>query len=249
MGSSIRWASFLVSAALLVSCKTQLQPTVNKVQYYQIDANYSIDSAIVKYYSPYKIQLESEMNRVIGFSDAHLTKTREAESLAANFFTDALLWKGQQLDPAVQVSFATKGGIRSDLKAGNITVGNIFEIMPFENSVTVLTLSGKDMLRWADYMARTGGQPASGIKLLIENKKVKEFLVQGKPIDPNQTYKLVTYDYLANGGDYVDFLDQVLDRKDYTQRIRESLMEYVSELTKQGKHIQATIDGRVRIIE
>lgn len=74
-------------------------------------------------------------------------------------------------------------------------------------------------------------------------------MVQGKPIDPNQTYKLVTYDYLANGGDYVDFLDQVLDRKDYTQRIRESLMEYVSELTKQGKHIQATIDGRVLIIE
>ncbi len=245
----MRGITLLAFTALLASCKTQLQPTINKEQYYSIDSTLQADTAIVNYYLPYKGKLEAEMNRVIGYADAALTKSRDAESLVGNFFTDALLWKGQQLDPGVQVSFATKGGIRSELKAGNISVGNIFELMPFENAVTIVTLSGADMLRMASFMAKTSGQPASGIQLLIEDGKVKEFLVQGKPVDPQASYKLVTYDYLANGGDYVTFLDQVIDRKDYTQRVRETLMEYISAQTKQGKHIQAKIDGRVRIIK
>ncbi len=245
----MRGMTLLAVTALLASCKTQLQPTISKEQYYSIDSTWVADTAIVNYYLPYKGKLEAEMNRVIGFADHALTKSRDAESLVGNFFTDALLWKGQQLDPEVQVSFATKGGIRSELKAGDISVGNIFELMPFENAVTIVTLSGKDMLRLADFIAKTSGQPASGIQLLIEHGQVKEFLVQGQPIDPTASYKLVTYDYLANGGDYVTFLDQVIARKDYTQRVRETLMEYVSTQTKQGKHIQAKIDGRVRIIK
>lgn len=249
MKSSLRWGSLLVTALLLYSCKTQLQPTISKDRYYLIDATYSTDSTIVDYYSPFKKQLEAEMNRVIGFSDALLTKNRGAESLVGNFFTDAMLWKGQQLDPAVQVSFATKGGIRSELKSGDITVGHIFEMMPFENVVSILTLKGTDMLRWAEYMARTGGQPVSGISLIIKDKQVQEFLIQGKPVDPQAEYKLVTYDYLANGGDYVDCFDKLVERKDYSQRVRETLMEYVADKTKQGKHIQAILDGRVRIIE
>lgn len=247
MKKYMRWSCLFAVAALLSSCRTQLQPTVNKEQYYEIDIAMPADTAIVNYYLPYKAKLESEMNRVIGISDQHLTKSRDGESLVGNFFADALLWKGQQLDPEVQVSFATKGGIRSELKAGDVTVGNVFEMMPFENAVTILTLSGEDMLRWAAFMAKTGGQPASGISLTIEDGQVKEFLVQGKPVVAGANYKLVTYDYLANGGDYVTCFDKALARKDYTQRIRETLMEYISGLTTQGKHIQAKIDGRVRI--
>lgn len=249
MRNSLYRSSLFAILLLLFSCKTQLHHTVSKDQYYRVDTSIIADASVITYYAPYKAQLEAEMNRVIGFSDQHLTRSRGPESLMGNFFVEALLWKGKQLDPNVQASFATKGGIRADLQAGDVTVGSIFEIMPFENVLSILTLSGVDMLRWADHMASTGGQPASGIKLVIENGKVKEFLVQGKPVDPHAKYKLVTYDYLANGGDYVTFLDNVIARKDYTQRIRETLIEYVSDLTAQGKHIQSQLDGRVQIIK
>ncbi|WP_437919589.1 5'-nucleotidase C-terminal domain-containing protein [Sphingobacterium sp. LRF_L2] len=247
MKISLHWRSFVFLALLSSSCKTQLHPTVSKEQHYQIDDAIIADTSIVNYYLPYKGKLEAEMNRVIGVSDLALTKSREGESLVGNFFADALLWKGKQLDPEVQVSFATKGGIRSELKAGNVTVGNIFEIMPFENSVSILKLTGVDMLRWADFMAETGGQPASGIQLTVDKGKVSQFLVQGKTVDPNAIYTLVTYDYLANGGDYVHFFDKVSARKDYPQRVRETLMEYISTLTNQGKHIQSQLDGRIQI--
>ena len=247
MKRSWRIGLLVITSLSLVSCKTQLHPNISKIQYYQIDNSLSGDSTIINYYSPFKTKLEEEMNRVIGVSDVPLVKNRDAESLAGNFFVDALLWKGKQLDPQVSVSFATKGGIRAGLPQGNITVGNIFEMMPFENAVTIITLSGKDMLRWADYMAKTGGQPAGGIKLIIHNDQVQSFEVNGKPVDPNGHYKMVTYDYLANGGDYINFLDTVLERKDHPQRVRETLIEYVSLLTNQGKHIQAKLDGRVQV--
>jgi len=243
------WCALLSAVLSLSTCKTQLQHEVNKRQYYQVDSSIVADSRIIDYYAPYKQQLDAEMNRVIGISDHYLTHSRASESLMGNFFADALLWKGKQLDPDVQASFSTKGGIRAELKAGEITVGNIFQIMPFENMVSILTLHGADMLRWADYMAKTGGQPAGGIKLVIKDDKVVEFLVQGKPVDPDAKYKLVTYDYLANGGDYVTCFDNVIARQDYKQLVRETLIEYVSDLTKQGKHIQAQLDGRVQIIQ
>ncbi|WP_245893663.1 5'-nucleotidase C-terminal domain-containing protein [Sphingobacterium gobiense] len=248
MNRSLLWCVFLSVAILLSSCKTQLYHQVNNGRYYQIDTTIVADSSILAYYAPYKEQLEIEMNRVIGFAAKELPRGGGAQSLLGNFFADALLWKGQQLDPEVQASFATKGGIRADLRAGDITVGNIFEIMPFENAVTILTLSGGDMLRWAEYMATTGGQPVSGIQLVIEDKKVKEFLIQGKPVDLAATYKLATYDYLANGGDYVSCFDNPIARSDHPQRIRETLMEYVISRTTQGKNIQAQLDGRVQII-
>ncbi|HLT87732.1 MAG TPA: 5'-nucleotidase C-terminal domain-containing protein [Sphingobacterium sp.] len=250
MKRAVLWCSLFSVVCWLSSCKTQLQHQINKGQYYQIDASIVADSSIIQYYAPYKAKLEAEMNRIVGYADNAVTRNRNApESLMGNFFADALLWKGKQLDSEVLASFATKDGIRADMNAGSITVGNIFEIMPFENVVCVLTLSGGDMQRLADYMAKTGGQPVSGIKLIIENGKVKEFLVQGKPIDPNAHYKLVTYDYLANGGDYVTFFDNPIAREDYTQLLRETLMEYVSDLKKQGKHVQAQLDGRVQIIK
>ncbi|MBD1431339.1 5'-nucleotidase C-terminal domain-containing protein [Sphingobacterium sp. DN00404] len=215
-----------------------------------MDTSIVADSSIINYYAPYKAKLEAAMNRIIGYAEGPITRNRNApESLMGNFFADALLWKGKQLDQEVQASFATKDGIRADLHAGDITVGNIFEVMPFENAVCILTLSGGDMLRLADYMVKTGGQPVGGIELVIENGKAKEFLVEGKPIDPDAHYKLATYDYLANGGDYVTFFDKPIAREDYTQLLRETLMQYVSGITKQGKHVQAQLDGRIQIIK
>ena len=249
MKRTIYWCILFSVTVSLFSCKTHLYREVNKSQYYQIDSSIVADTGILNYYEPYKVQLEAEMNRVIGFSDQYLTHSRASQTLMGNFFTDALLWKGKQLDSGVVASFATKGGIRAELRSGDITIGDVFQVMPFENAVSILTLSGKDVIRWAEHMAETGGQPASGIKLVIKDDKVADFLIDGEPVKIDSTYKIVTYDYLANGGDYVTCFDQVVARQDYSQRIRETLIEYISTLTEQGRHIQAQLDGRVQIIE
>ncbi|MGJ1317862.1 5'-nucleotidase C-terminal domain-containing protein [Sphingobacterium spiritivorum] len=229
------------------SCKTLYTRASDSYQGYEMNNTIAADSAVIALYAPYKQQMESEMNRVIGYSNTYLTKTRDAESLIGNFFADALLDIGKTLDKDAVFSFATKGGIRTDMRQGDITVGKIFEIMPFENKISILELSGKDVLTLADFIAQTGGQPIGGMRMEIVGKKATSVKINGQDIDPAKHYKMVTYDYIANGGDNLDALASPVSRKDYESKVREGLMDYIGRQTKAGKHINAVLDGRVKI--
>ena len=212
----------------------------------QIDSQLTEDPAYVKLYAPYKAQLEAEMNRVIGHADVALTKPANApETLLGNFFTDALLAEGQKHDPAAELSFGTKGGLRIELQKGAITIGNLFELMPFENEMVLLELSSQDVQQLAQYIAASGGQPVSGLRMKIVDNKPSDITIAGKPLEDSRTYKLITYDYLANGGDNARGLGKPVSRVDLGQKVREALIDYVSEQEKAGKHINTQLDGRI----
>lgn len=237
-------------ALTMMSCRTAQQSIQPQVVNYRIDSTMTKDSSIVHYYLPFKQQMEKEMNRQIGYSNHFLNKSRtEPEFLAGNFFTDAMLSVAKKIDPSVQIAIATKGGIRAELKQGPITVGSIFEMMPFENSITILELKGSDILVLANYIAKTGGQPISGFTLKIKDENPLDILIEGKPIHPDSTYKLVTYDYLANGGDYIVGISNPIKRTNTSILVRTALIEYVQELTKAGKNVNTKLDGRVTIIK
>jgi len=238
--SSLLWASSCASKYVAVRKDFSLTEMNNTI---------ATDSSIVAFYWPYKKQLNQEMNRVIGVSDVQLTKERKAETLIGNFFTEALLYASTKINNPADIAFATKGGIRTELNKGNITIGNVFEIMPFENQLTILELSGQDILRLAGFIAETAGQPIAGMSLRIQDKKASNIRVQGQLIDPHKTYKVVTYDYLANGGDNIKVFDQAIKRIDYPLKVRESLIEYIEHFTKQGKHINIALDERIKTDE
>lgn len=242
--------ALLLTVITLTNCSTAKFSSSQSADLYRIDNTIAEDSSIVNYYTPFKTKLESEMNRVIGHTTHNLTRTRaEAESTAGNFFADALLEIGKSIDPTAQISLATKGGIRADIKQGPITVGNVFELMPFDNAITLLELSGQDMNTLLNFIAKTGGQPLAGMTMTIKDQKPVDVSVQGQPFNINKSYKLVTYDYLANGGDYIEGITNPLKREDTNIVIRKGLIEYIEQLTAQGQTINNTIDGRVKIIK
>ncbi len=185
------------------------------------------------------------MSRIIGHTDAPLTRPFTApETLLGNFFADALLAEGQRLYPA-DFSFGTKGALRRELMKGAITVGHIFELMPFENELVILGLTGGNVQQLADYIAATGGQPIAGLQMTINNDTAKNILISGIPLDLSKTYTVATYDYLANGGDRVKGLAQPLRRMDTGKKIRELLIDYISRQTAAGKTINTQTDGRI----
>ncbi|WP_229707461.1 5'-nucleotidase C-terminal domain-containing protein [Sphingobacterium alkalisoli] len=235
---------------LLAGCKSTYLARENRLMTYTINSDLPEDTAIVNYYSPFKKTMEGEMNRQIGISEKFLNKSRsEPEFLIGNFFADALLEIGKKIDPAVEISFSTKGGIRSELKQGAVTVGSMFELMPFENTITLLDISGSDLLVLADFIANTGGQPIGGFTMKIKDNQVITIRLNGKAIDPAKSYKLVTYDYLANGGDNVKGLSTPLKRINTSILVREGLINYVEQLTKENKKINTQLDGRISIIQ
>lgn len=238
-------AVLIAGLGLLASCQKQLTVSKSEYKQYGIDQQVGADSAIIRYYQPYKDKMQAEMNRVVGQTDVALTKPSNPETLMGNFFADAMLKEGLKKDPAIQFTLATKGGLRTTFPKGDITVSHIYELMPFENELVVLELSGESVQQVIDFIAKKGGQPVAGIRMKIRDGKAYDVAIAGQPFDPTKTYHLLTYDYLADGGDELESLRHPLERREINQRVREALFDYISDLTRQGKKITAQLDGRI----
>jgi 2',3'-cyclic-nucleotide 2'-phosphodiesterase (5'-nucleotidase family) len=230
---------------LLSSCSRHYSVSGNQYKEYAIDQSAGIDSSLVKYYLPYKKQIEAEMNRVIGRTDQELTKTSDPETLMGDFFSDAILTEGLKKDPAIQFTLSTKGGLRTSFPKGNISVSNVFELMPFENELVVLKLSGASVQKVIDFIVKSNGQPVAGIRMNIRDKKATDVMIAGKPFDINQSYNLLTYDYLANGAEGLEFLSEASERKNIDKKVRDALIDYINGLTSAGKTINTQLDGRI----
>ncbi len=240
---------FSTILGLLIGCKTTYVSQASYSNNIVIDNKITPDSSIISFYTPYKIKLESEMNRQIGYSTNYLSKVRsQPEFLVGNFFADAMLHIGKQVDPETVIAVATKDGIRTEVKQGAITVGSMFEVMPFENTITILTLKGSDIAELCEFIAKTGGQPIAGFTMQIHKGKAANIKINGQALDLNKTYKLVTYDYLANGGDYIKGILNPVDRTNTTLTVRDQLIKYVEELTSKGQNVNTQLDGRITIL-
>lgn len=230
----------------LVSCNRHFSVQNSQYQQYGINEKEPVDSSVIRYYFPYKNKMEGEMKRVIGETEWELTKTSTPESLIGNFFADAILSEGLKMDPAIQFTLpTTKGGIRNSLPKGNVTVENIFELMPFENELVKLKLSGASVQKMIDFIVTTKGQPIAGMTLKVKNKVAYDVMIAGKPFDISQNYIMLTSDYLANSGDDQAVFANPLERNNLGKKVRDALMDYVSGQTKHGKKINTKLDERV----
>ena len=242
----------VIATLSVAGCKTTAQ--WQQQQPYQanrfvVNNEVTADSAMFQYIEPYKQRLRAQMDTVIGKTAQILPRiAKDGQSLAGNFFADALLSLGQQLDSDVVCSLGTSGGIRVDIAEGDIQIGKVFELMPFENYLTVLTLKGEDLLVLGKYISKTNGQPVAGMSVTIKDQQLVSMKIKGETVDPKKTYKLVTYDYLANGGDNIEGIGNPAQREDSSLRVREGLINYISSQSKQGKLINATRDERIIIL-
>jgi 2',3'-cyclic-nucleotide 2'-phosphodiesterase (5'-nucleotidase family) len=239
---------FLLFIALFSSCNRHYSVKNNQYQAYSIDQKEQVDSSVVGVYLPYKQKLDAEMSRVLGRCEQQLTKpSSNPETLLGNFFADVILVEGLKKDEQIQFSFGTKGGLRSTFPKGNITLNNVFELMPFENELVVLTLSGKSVLSLIDFIIRKGGEPVSGLRMKVRDGKPYDISIAGKPFDVNQRYQLLTYDYLASGGDELQCLSTAIASKQIDKKVREAIIDHINDLTRNGKSINSKLDGRIVI--
>ena len=129
------------------------------------------------------------------------------------------------------------------------TVGDVFEILPFENSLCVLTMKGTDLRRLFEAIASLHGEGVSGIRLEItKNGKLLNAFVGEKPLKDDQLYTVATIDYLADGNGRMDAFLQAEKRvcpEDAT--LRGLFLDYVRKQTAEGKAITSKLDGRITI--
>lgn len=139
------------------------------------------------------------------------------------------------------------GGIRTSLPEGDITVGNIFSIFPFENSISVITLKGKDVKDLFDIIARRGGE---GVSKQVEVKIGKDgkaygLKINGEKIDDSRLYTIATIDYIANGNDELIPFKNSVSRTDLDLRLRDVMLQYIADKTAKGEKLKASLDNRL----
>ncbi len=251
MRQTISYLLLITCTLFIISCKTPIVQKSYEISNISVSEEIGgIDSTIVKLYAPYKKILEKDMNRVIATSETELRKGKP-ESLLTNFLGDVLLEQGakvaknEQLEVEPSVSFFNYGGIRSGLPAGEITVGNIFELMPFENQMVFLLLEGEQMHKFLHYIAKGGGGSVSGVQMKIANEQATNVKIGGEKLDYNKSYWLVTNDYVAAGGDGLESLQQNLGFINSEVKIRDVIIDYLEEHTAANKNVTPKLDGRI----
>jgi 2',3'-cyclic-nucleotide 2'-phosphodiesterase (5'-nucleotidase family) len=200
--------------------------------------------------APFRDQMGERIREVIGEAGGPFLKGWPEGSLG-NFATDAILSAARKRYPdSVHMALANNGGLRVPIAAGPITVEKMFELMPFENLVSVLTLTGSQVEELAQVIAADGGEPISGWSFRIDTvageRVARDVRVGGLPVDPETRYRLATSDYLAGGGGGFDFLPSALDRTDLALLVRDAFIEYIRERGTIEPRMEGRIAGEVR---
>lgn len=237
------WVPFLL---LFVSCAPYLVQN-NRSLLLDVDESVVEDSVYVRLIKPYKEQLDREMGEVIAVGRKELTKNI-GESTLGNLVAD-MQWaySESKLGHAVDISVINNGGLRNSLPEGDITVGNVFELSPFENFIFLLELTYDDVERLANYAVKGKNLGIAGLNVESKGGELHLFTVGGRPVEKGRSYTLAVNDYLANGGDQMDFLVGLPRVVESEVLLREMLMDQIKEWAASGKLIDAEIEGRQKL--
>ncbi len=218
--------------------------------YILVDTNYdkSYDTSMKNYIDSLKNLLDFEMNKVIGYTDTPLyVKTPQSE--LSNLLTDIVFKRGnefslKELGNPVDLSLLNFGGIREHfIDKGEITVGDIYTISPFDNTLVIIELTGIELRKVFSKFTAEDNQPYANAKVLYQGNKIASVTVNGEPINYERTYYLATLDFIANGGDNI--LTGIVFKKVTPTHIllREAVIGYITS----KKNIKPRLDDRVTI--
>lgn len=243
--------SFLI-AALACSCsnpdKGEVQTSLSN-SYFEVNQEATESPELRELIKPYKEALDSEMNEVLVISEKVLEKG-QPESRLGNLVADLTFQIGDTTFKTISGKSAdfvilNYGGLRTSLPKGEITRRKAFELMPFENELVVLELTADKTKEAFDYLAKAGGQPISNASLKIRNHKPLNPLIDGKSIHPDSTYHIITTDYLAAGGDNMDFFSDPIEQINLEIKLRDAIIVYFQDLHSKGKVLSVKVDNRI----
>ncbi len=165
------------------------------------------DSAVRDMLQPYRDSMATSMDKPVFRSPSRVSMSglEDGDTPLGNFVADAILES-----TGAEIAIINSGGIRAPLPAGQVTVGDVFTVLPFDNVLVTVPMKGWQVRELFDFMARRIGKRGfaqiAGAQFVIRNGRASDIRVGALPLDSNRTYRVATIDYLYTGGDgYVQF--------------------------------------------
>ncbi|MCC2546977.1 5'-nucleotidase C-terminal domain-containing protein [Hymenobacter sp. BT175] len=245
-----RSAALSLALALALSSACQragyvAKPALAPVTAQRVESSLADDPRAAATIAPYREKVTQQMSEVLGTSPVPITKNN-GESPLANLVADVQRARAsRELKQTVDLGVMTNGGLRASLPAGPITMGSVFELMPFENELVVLDAPGAVVQQLFDYGARVKMAFSNSVYTVGPDGKASQILIGGQPFDPAKTYTIAISDYLAGGGDQMEFFKAIKPRSTGVL-LRNAIADHIRQLTKEGKPVEARVEGRVK---
>lgn len=206
-----RYSTVVTAIDLDLDRKTH-HVVAEKAANYVVDPNLPPDPAITRLLADYRRRVGPLVARVVATLPSPLSEEYDAngETPLGDLVTDAELAASDH----AQIAFMNKGGIRVSLeRAGPVTYGDLFAVLPFGNQLVSLDLAGaqlKTLLeqQWSDPQLRKMLQVSAGFHYAWDGSRpagdhiiAGSMTLNGAPIRPDAVYRIVTVDFVADGGD------------------------------------------------
>ena len=240
-------------AAMCCACSSSWHMTGIERTRLVVDSKYDsqLSAEANEWLKPYKQKVDSVMSPVVGRIAKDMA-ARKPESELSNLLCDILVWEGGRRGERVDFAVYNMGGIRAAFSKGDVTIGDVLAVAPFENKICFLTLTGAKTVELFKQIAHSHGEGTShGVEMVMDKDyNMKSIKLHGKDIDPNKTYRIATLDYLAQGNDgLVAFKSatQVVSPQDEANNVRYIIMDYFKEAAKKGIAVDSKKEGRITI--
>jgi 2',3'-cyclic-nucleotide 2'-phosphodiesterase (5'-nucleotidase family) len=242
-------SAFLLAS--LLALPLVAQPPSTKAEVIPITEAIPDDPEIQKVIEPLAAEIKATFGQPLVQAPQGVFRGRRGEENRLGYWVSDVMRQAAQPLVGVPVRFAitNAGGLRANLRPGQLKVGDIFELMPFENELVVIELTGAEVIQVVkEGLVRRGGEPCSGVKVKVEGTPQAATLTvtweDGSAIDPTAVVKVATTDYLYTGGDSIPTLKK--GRKPFTTGVtlRQMLLDECTALGKAGKELLPPAPGR-----
>jgi 2',3'-cyclic-nucleotide 2'-phosphodiesterase (5'-nucleotidase family) len=219
-----------------------------------VDSSVTDDPAVNQMLAAYSPKVR-ELDAVVGTLKGELRKGGMGAGSLGNFVSDGMRWQaGLKLGQPVDLALINGGGLRrNNIAEGELRARDIFELLPFENALVTVELTGEQLMRLLKLIV-TSREAQSGARIVYFTKPDKTSEIDvvklrtpsgEKDIDPQATYRIVTIDYLVNrGGDMSNLLREGKHIQPLGITLRDAMMSYVKSETAAGRTIRANLDAR-----
>lgn len=242
--------TLLLLALSFSACTPKL--TLNNTQTHNIKINKDSlqlhDAKTFNTIKPYKVKLDSLMSEVLCYNNQDLKKDLP-EGTLGNFVCDELMdFAKINYSKPIDFCMYNNGGLRvPSITKGNITVGKIYELAPFDNAIVVVELGGNDCKRLLDLIAQNNGTPCSKeFRMTIENNLATNIFINNQPFDSTKTYKILTNDYVASGGDKTEPMKKAIAVTSLNLMVRDALIKQLRTRGNNSQPINTILDGRIK---
>ena len=206
-----------------------------------LDASFTPDAGFISRIAEMGAPIEELKQKVVAATAQEISGTREecraTECAMGNLIADAMLDRVK--DQGIDIAIQNGGGIRASIDAGEVTMGEVLTVLPFQNTLSTFQATGTTILAALENGVSQHEDGAgrflqvAGMRFTFDlsqpvGSRISDVTIAGAPLDPDKLYGVVSNDYVRNGGDGFDMLEDAPNAYDFGPDLADVTAEFIA---------------------